>query len=36
MIHAISSAPGLISLSDSNIVNRIILQFVQRSITAGK
>ncbi|GAA6036037.1 hypothetical protein JCM8097_006577 [Rhodosporidiobolus ruineniae] len=33
-IHAISSAPSLISLSDSNIVNRIILQFVQRSITA--
>ncbi|GAA5933599.1 hypothetical protein JCM3775_003748 [Rhodotorula graminis] len=35
-IHAISSAPGLISLSDSNIVNRIILQFVQRSIAAAK
>ncbi|BGP47353.1 hypothetical protein JCM10450v2_003205 [Rhodotorula kratochvilovae] len=33
-IHAISSAPGLISLSDSNIVNRIIMQFVQRSIAA--
>ncbi|GAA5994379.1 alpha/beta fold hydrolase [Rhodotorula paludigena] len=34
-IHAISSAPGLISLSDSNIVNRIIMQFLQRSL-AGK
>ncbi|GAA5986992.1 hypothetical protein JCM10908_000984 [Rhodotorula pacifica] len=32
-IHAISSAPGLLSLSDSNILNRIILQFFQRSLT---
>lgn len=31
-IHAITSAPGLLSLSDSNILNRIILQFVQRSL----
>ncbi|GAA5855761.1 hypothetical protein JCM8547_001675 [Rhodosporidiobolus lusitaniae] len=31
-IHAIASAPSLISLSDSNIVNRMLLQFVQRSI----
>lgn len=34
-IHAIIGAPGLISLSDANIVNRIIAQFLQRSL-AGK
>ncbi|GAA6012037.1 hypothetical protein JCM10207_005106 [Rhodosporidiobolus poonsookiae] len=34
-IHAVASAPGLLSLSDSNLLNRFILQFVQRSM-AGK
>ncbi|GAA5918468.1 hypothetical protein JCM6882_005144 [Rhodosporidiobolus microsporus] len=33
-IHAISSAPSRISLSDSNIVNRILMQFVQRAVTS--
>lgn len=32
-IHAISSAPGLLSSSDSNILNRIILQFFQRALS---
>ncbi|GAA5886554.1 hypothetical protein JCM5296_005326 [Sporobolomyces johnsonii] len=33
-VHAIASAPSLISLSDPGIANRVILQFFQRSMTA--
>ncbi|GAA5823678.1 hypothetical protein JCM11251_000721 [Rhodosporidiobolus azoricus] len=33
-IHTISGAPSRISLSDSNIVNRILMQFVQRAIVS--
>ncbi|GAA5865376.1 hypothetical protein JCM8547_005074 [Rhodosporidiobolus lusitaniae] len=32
--HTIASAPSLISLSDSNVVNRVLLQFVGRSWAA--